>query len=115
MTRAAMEFISGPAVKRIRLLSPNFLLKAASSYESPFFPPKVVGPATKRSSRSVLAAAISGSRVPAGCDGEATAENKNKRRTCRSPTIFFLTARIFIRRLQRRVAQDDSIFLAVVT
>jgi len=48
MTRAAIEFISGPAVKTIRLLMPNFLLKAASISESPFFPPKVVGPATNK-------------------------------------------------------------------
>ena len=65
ITRAAIAFISGPALKRIRAFNPNRLLKAASISASPFLPPKVVGPATKKSSFSFFAAEINCSGVSA--------------------------------------------------
>ena len=55
ITRAAIAFISGPAAKRIRVLRPNFLLKATSSAERVLVPPKVCAPAIKVSSGSFFA------------------------------------------------------------
>src|SRR4030095_15760946 len=77
MTRAAIAFISGPAAKRILALRPNLLLKAASSTERFFVPPKVCAPAMKVNSDSFLAPAINESSVSAATTGQAAANRKN--------------------------------------
>jgi hypothetical protein len=64
-----MAFISGPAAKRIFMLSPNRLLNADSRTASVFGPPNVCAPAMKVSSDSCLAPATSWSKVSAASAG----------------------------------------------
>src|SRR6185369_9246783 len=68
MIRDARAGISGPAIKRTRALSPNFLLNADSSSAQAFLPPNVVGAATKVISGSFFAAVINCSSVSAAED-----------------------------------------------
>src|SRR5215831_747786 len=90
MARAAIAFISGPGVKLMRALRPNFLLKAASNSANPFLPPNVSEPATITSPPSFLAPAMNWSKLSAAFDRWVTPRANNENRIVTTFEVFTL-------------------------